>query len=147
MRGRAAIIPAFSMNRSVVVVRLCKTALLATVALFFVLVTFGNITDYGTNWQFVRHVLAMDTIFPDSTLTWRAITDQRLVAVRLLANHRLGSSHGDRRIRTLILIRPGGCSRLIPSRGSRSQKAAQNGPVRGTGRRPPSPAERPQCVQ
>jgi len=69
------------MNRSVVVVRLCKTALLATVALFFVLVAFGNITDYGTNWQFVRHVLAMDTIFPDSTLTWRAITDRRLVAV------------------------------------------------------------------
>ena len=69
------------MNRSVVVVRLCKTALLATVALFFVLVAFGNITDYGTNWQFVRHVLAMDTVFPASTLTWRAITDQRLVAV------------------------------------------------------------------
>ena len=69
------------MNRSVVVVRLCKTALLATVALFFVLVAIGNITDYGTNWQFVRHVLAMDTIFPDSTLTWRAITDQRFVAV------------------------------------------------------------------
>ena len=57
-----------------------QNGLLATVALFFVLVAFGNITDYGTNWQFVRHVLAMDTIFPDSTLTWRAITD-KVVAV------------------------------------------------------------------
>lgn len=55
-------------------VRLCKTALVATVALFFLLVAFGNLTDYGSNWAFVQHVLAMDTIFPDSTLTWRAVT-------------------------------------------------------------------------
>ena len=55
-------------------IRLCKTALVATVALFFLLVAFGNLTDYGSNWAFVQHVLAMDTIFPDSTLTWRAIT-------------------------------------------------------------------------
>jgi predicted small integral membrane protein len=68
-------------NPSAVAVRLCKTVLLATVALFFVLVVFGNITDYGTNEQFVRHVLAMDTIFPDSTLIWRAIADPRFVVV------------------------------------------------------------------
>lgn len=55
-------------------IRLCKTALVATVALFFLLVAFGNLTDYQSNWAFVQHVLAMDTIFPDSTLTWRAIT-------------------------------------------------------------------------
>lgn len=59
-------------------IRLCKTALVASLALFFALVAFGNLTDYGSNWQFVRHVLAMDTIFPDSTLKWRAITDERL---------------------------------------------------------------------
>jgi Predicted small integral membrane protein (DUF2165) len=41
----------------------------------------GNITDYGTNWAFVQHVLAMDTIFPGSTLIWRAVTDQRLAAL------------------------------------------------------------------
>jgi len=55
-------------------IRLCKTSLVATVALFFTLVAFGNLTDYDSNWNFVRHVLAMDTIFPDSTLTWRAVT-------------------------------------------------------------------------
>ncbi len=55
-------------------IRLCKTALVATVALFFLLVAFGNLTDYGTNQAFVQHVLAMDTIFPESTLRWRAIT-------------------------------------------------------------------------
>lgn len=63
-----------------VLIRLCKTALVATLALFFTLVAFGNLTDYGSNWAFVRHVLAMDTIFPDSTLRWRAITDPRLQA-------------------------------------------------------------------
>ena len=55
-------------------IRFCKTALVATVALFFLLVAFGNLTDYGTNLAFVQHVLAMDTIFPDSNLAWRAVT-------------------------------------------------------------------------
>jgi predicted small integral membrane protein len=55
------------------IIRLCRTALVATVALFFTLVAFGNITDYGSNWLFVQHVMSMDTTFPDSTLRWRAI--------------------------------------------------------------------------
>lgn len=58
--------------------RLGKTALVGTVALLFVLFAFGNITDYGSNWAFVQHVLAMDTIFTDSTLRWRAITNPAL---------------------------------------------------------------------
>ncbi|MBB4894946.1 putative small integral membrane protein [Streptomyces olivoverticillatus] len=49
-------------------------ALTATVAVYITLVTFGNITDFGTNQQFVRHVLAMDTTFQDADLMWRAIT-------------------------------------------------------------------------
>ncbi|PPQ31983.1 hypothetical protein CCS01_16155 [Rhodopila globiformis] len=61
-----------------IVVRLCKIALVAAIALFFTLVAFGNITDYGSNWPFVRHVLSMDTTFPDSKLRWRAITDPAL---------------------------------------------------------------------
>ena len=56
-------------------VRLSKIALVAAVALFFTLVAFGNITDYNSDWQFVQHVLSMDTTFPDSSLHWRAITD------------------------------------------------------------------------
>lgn len=60
------------------VVRLCKTALVAAVALFFALVAFGNITDYGSNWQFVQHVLSMDTTFPNSSLHWRAVSDPAL---------------------------------------------------------------------
>ncbi|MEU6366261.1 DUF2165 domain-containing protein [Streptomyces sp. NPDC046931] len=52
------------------------TLLVGTVALYIALVAFGNITDFGTNQQFVRHVLAMDTTFKDDDLMWRAITSQ-----------------------------------------------------------------------
>ncbi|MEU8648554.1 DUF2165 domain-containing protein [Streptomyces sp. NPDC048737] len=54
--------------------RLAVTLLTASVALWTALVAFGNITDFGTNQQFVRHVLAMDTTFGDDDLMWRAIT-------------------------------------------------------------------------
>jgi predicted small integral membrane protein len=58
--------------------RLSRIALVVAVALFFTLVAFGNITDYGANWQFVQHVMAMDTTFQDPELMWRAVTDPRL---------------------------------------------------------------------
>ncbi|UYO94927.1 DUF2165 family protein [Pollutimonas sp. M17] len=53
--------------------RLSKTACVAAMALFASLTAFGNITDYGANLPFVQHVLAMDTIFPDSAIHYRAI--------------------------------------------------------------------------
>jgi predicted small integral membrane protein len=52
--------------------------LTASVALYMALVAFGNITDFGTNQQFVQHVLAMDTTFHDKDLMWRAITSPGL---------------------------------------------------------------------
>jgi predicted small integral membrane protein len=60
------------------IVRLSKLALVAGLALFALMVTLNNITDYGSNEAFVRHVLAMDTIFPESTQRWRAVTDPGL---------------------------------------------------------------------
>jgi predicted small integral membrane protein len=58
------------------IIRLCKISLVAAIASFFTLVAFGNLTDYGSNGEFVQHVLSMDTTFPDSDLHWRAITNQ-----------------------------------------------------------------------
>ncbi|MGW1158804.1 DUF2165 domain-containing protein [Streptomyces sp. NPDC002513] len=58
--------------------RVAATLLVGTVALYIALVAFGNITDFGTNQQFVRHVLAMDTTFKDDDLMWRAITSAAL---------------------------------------------------------------------
>src|SRR5690606_23061888 len=58
--------------------RLSKTAFVAAIAFFASLVSFGNITDYGSNFAFVQHVLLMDTIFPDSTIKYRAIESNTL---------------------------------------------------------------------
>jgi predicted small integral membrane protein len=58
--------------------RLAKIAMSASLALFACLVAFGNITDYGSNFAFVQHVLSMDTTFPDNALRWRAITSPML---------------------------------------------------------------------
>ncbi|MFG3318975.1 DUF2165 domain-containing protein [Streptomyces sp. NPDC048171] len=57
---------------------LAATVLTGVLALYIALVAFGNITDFGTNRDFVRHVLAMDTTFKDDDLMWRAITSKGL---------------------------------------------------------------------
>lgn len=60
------------------IVRLGKALLVFLMGVFMLLIGADNIVDYSTNFEFVRHVLAMDTLFPDSSLTWRAITDPSL---------------------------------------------------------------------
>ncbi|TQJ53756.1 putative small integral membrane protein [Streptomyces sp. SLBN-115] len=60
------------------VLPLTAALLTGTVALYMLLVAFGNITDFGTNQQFVRHVLAMDTTFKDDDVMWRAVTSKGL---------------------------------------------------------------------
>ncbi|MGA6223620.1 DUF2165 domain-containing protein [Streptomyces umbrinus] len=57
---------------------LTATLLTGTVALYITLVAFGNITDFGTNQQFVQHVLSMDTTFKDDDLMWRAVESKGL---------------------------------------------------------------------
>ena len=42
-------------------------------AAYYSLVAFSNITDFGTNQEFVKHVFAMDTTFNDPDVTWRSI--------------------------------------------------------------------------
>ncbi len=55
-------------------VRLCKAAMLLGLSVFAFLVTFNNLVDYGANFQFVQHVLSMDTIFAEHMAERRAIT-------------------------------------------------------------------------
>ncbi|WP_328382599.1 DUF2165 domain-containing protein [Streptomyces sp. NBC_00400] len=66
-------------------VPLAAAVLTGTVALYITLVAFGNITDFGTNRDFVRHVLAMDTTFKDPDLMWRALTSQAVQDTAYLA--------------------------------------------------------------
>jgi predicted small integral membrane protein len=53
--------------------RWAKTLLMAAMALYFTLVIFNNVTDFDSNYQFVRHVLSMDATFPGNHGMWRAI--------------------------------------------------------------------------
>jgi predicted small integral membrane protein len=69
------------------------TLLVALNALYIALVAFGNITDYGTNEAFVRHVLAMDTTNfgaepgtnLDDDVMWRAITNETMQDIAYIA--------------------------------------------------------------
>jgi predicted small integral membrane protein len=53
--------------------RTIKLLLVFGVAIFYSMVVFNNITDYGSNYEFVRHVLMMDSTFPGNRGMWRAI--------------------------------------------------------------------------
>jgi predicted small integral membrane protein len=53
--------------------RLCKIAVTSLPAVFLLLVVFNNLTDPNSNYQFVRHVLSMDTTFPGNAGMYRAI--------------------------------------------------------------------------
>lgn len=61
--------------------QLFKSLLALSIAFFGLLVASGNILDYGSNWQFVQHVLSMDSMAPwfnGQALQGRAITSVTL---------------------------------------------------------------------
>lgn len=55
--------------------RIAKILLLGCITLYYALVVFNNLTDFDSNYQFVRHVLSMDTTFPGNHGLWRALTE------------------------------------------------------------------------
>ena len=55
------------------IARGAKTVMVASLGAFGLLVAFNNLTDYGSNFAFVRHVLSMDTTFGGNRLLWRAV--------------------------------------------------------------------------
>ena len=65
-----------------------KALTVGALALYPLLVAFGNITDYEANFVFLQHVMSMDTIFPGNTLMYRAVTSpalQRLAYALIIA--------------------------------------------------------------
>ena len=54
-------------------VRIIKACLVLQLGLFALLVAINNVTDYGSNFAFVQHVLSMDTTFEGNALMWRSI--------------------------------------------------------------------------
>jgi predicted small integral membrane protein len=61
---------------TMVIIRLAKVAIVAALASYALLVAWNNVVDYGSNYEFVRHVLSMDTTFPGNALMHRAIADE-----------------------------------------------------------------------
>lgn len=55
--------------------RIAQTVLVAAVAGLLTLLALNNLMDYESNFQYVAHVLSMDTTFPDNQLKWRALTN------------------------------------------------------------------------
>jgi len=53
--------------------RVTKVLLVFGMAIFYTLVAFNNLTDYDSNYQFVRHVMMMDSTFPGNRGMWRAV--------------------------------------------------------------------------
>lgn len=54
--------------------RYAKILMTLALTAFAFLVTFNNITDYNSNFAFVKHVLSMDTTFPDNAAMYRSIS-------------------------------------------------------------------------
>jgi len=55
------------------IARWAKMLLMVAMAMYFTVVVFNNVTDFGSNYQFVQHVLSMDSTFPGNHGMWRAI--------------------------------------------------------------------------
>ena len=60
------------------VTRISKAGAVLLMAAYLTLVAFGNVTDYGANFDFVAHVMAMDTTFRSEASMWRAVESPAL---------------------------------------------------------------------
>jgi predicted small integral membrane protein len=46
---------------AMILIRLTKIATIAALAAYAFIVAYDNIVDYGSNYEFVKHVLSIDT--------------------------------------------------------------------------------------
>lgn len=54
--------------------RICKIVFIFLFSFYMTLVTLNNLTDYNSNFEFVKHVLLMDSTFKDNQLLWRSLS-------------------------------------------------------------------------
>jgi predicted small integral membrane protein len=91
--------------------RIAKVLLVFAVAIFYSFVVLNNTTDYGSNYQFVRHVLMMDSTFFGNHGMWRALNSpawQTVFYVSIIAWETI----------TLVLCWWGGARLFIALRGT-----------------------------
>ena len=102
-------------------IRLSKVVMVAGLAAYALLVAFGNITDYGSNFAFIQHVMSMDTTFPGNRLMYRAITSP---ALHRIAYGAIITGEG---LTGIVLAL--GAGRLWTARGDAARFAAAKGMV------------------
>src|ERR1700745_1152127 len=78
--------------RHVMALRVSKAILVFAIALFYTILVLNNITDYGSTYEFFRHVLMMDSTFPGNHGMWRRQFAASTYGL-LHRHHRLGISH------------------------------------------------------
>lgn len=57
-------------------IRISKTLCVLAIAFFASLAALGNITDYATNFAFIKHIFLMDAIPPGSSIIYRSISSE-----------------------------------------------------------------------
>jgi predicted small integral membrane protein len=60
------------------IIRISKATLMLFISFFGLLVMYSNFTDYPTNYEYVAHVLSMDTTSNNPKYSYRAITSPML---------------------------------------------------------------------
>lgn len=60
------------------IIRITQASLVAFFGLYALIVAFGNVTDYGSNYDFVEGVLSMNTTFEGNALLYRSIDSEIL---------------------------------------------------------------------
>jgi predicted small integral membrane protein len=58
------------------ITRAAKILPIVGIAIFYTIVVLDNLTDFNSNYQFVRHVLTMDTTFAGNHEMWRALPER-----------------------------------------------------------------------
>lgn len=64
-----------------IALRLLKIVVLFLAGLFGLFVFAGNLMDYNSNYEYVQHVLSMDTTFEGNALMWRAIEGSAIYTI------------------------------------------------------------------
>jgi predicted small integral membrane protein len=73
--------------------RVSKAVLVFAIALFYSILVLNNITNYRSNYEFVRHVLMMDSTFSGNHEMWRAVNSPLVHTVFYIGIIALGISH------------------------------------------------------
>lgn len=60
------------------IIRYSKVILMTYISFFGLLVMYSNFTDYASNYEYVGHILSMDTTRENLNLSYRAITSPML---------------------------------------------------------------------